>query len=112
MNIWRIAALGVAVALAAMLVASVVWAHQAASGWQYDLACCHDEDCQALPEGAVKITPQGYVWDGETFPFASPKVRVSGDSLYHGCKIEGSGYRPCLYVPPMGAQLQKGAGHG
>ena len=65
----------------------------------YEIACCSGKDCKPLPDGAVKITKNGYVWDGEFFEYGSKKIKSSPDGKYHGCKYTYVDYRPCLYVP-------------
>lgn len=71
-------------------------------GWKYDLSCCSGRDCRQLSDKEVRITPQGYEWDGEIFPMNSHKIRQSPDGYYHGCKMD-SGNRPCLYTPGFGS---------
>lgn len=103
--IWTIVI--IVVALALLVLAAFAMVREVRAHSFYEPACCSDDDCAPLPDGAVKITADGYVWNGTLFPFGSPKLRVSPDGEYHGCEYwiarAGKWNRPCLYVPPAGA---------
>lgn len=96
------APLGIAAGLA-VLFAPPVPAHEAPSGWAYDAACCSGRDCRPVQPGEVTASPRGFeiTPTGEVVPFASSKVRPSGDGVMHRCMIGGDTTRPtiCLYVP-------------
>lgn len=111
---------GWSVALAALTLAVLAWAamaraHQAPSGWAYDVECCHTMDCAPVPDGAIRETHGGYVVtlragdhpmvsDGglvATVPHGDPRIRVSGDEHRHACVSTG-GRLLCIYVPPGG----------
>jgi hypothetical protein len=97
-------------------------AHDAPSGWTYDLSCCSNRDCQPVPSSMVTATPGGWLIDippgvhktaPEGFralvPWDSPDIRHSPDGLFHPCiapAVGPYGSGPvllCLYVPDMGA---------
>ena len=93
----------------------IAHAHQAPSGWEYDLACCHNRDCAPIRASAVRAGPDGLtitvrggthmmVPAGETFtetvPYRDPRVKPSGDDDWHVCIIAGR--IRCLYQPPGG----------
>lgn len=78
-------------------------AHDAPSGWSYPFACCSNQDCRALPEGAVKEGPMAYtVPSGEEIDYRDERVRVSPDGLWHWCTVAGenTGRTICLFAPP------------
>ena len=97
-------------------------AHEAPTGWSYDIECCSQMDCQPvpasmiratsegwrieIPAGAHKMAPTGFVG---TLPYDSHRVRQSQDGLFHPCIAPAIGsHRPepvllCLYVPEMGS---------
>jgi len=97
-------------------------AHEAPSGWRYDIECCSQMDCQPvpasmiratsegwrieIPPGGHKMAPTGFVG---TLPYDSHRVRQSQDGLFHPCIAPAIGsHRPepvllCLYVPEMGS---------
>ena len=77
--------------------------HDAMSHDFYTLECCNDRDCSPLPDGAVQITPDGYVWKGEIFPYGDRRIKYSPDGKYHGCEMPNTKVKLCLYVPPQGA---------
>jgi hypothetical protein len=89
-------------------------AHNAPSGWAYDGSCCSTRDCMPIPTEAVTTAPDGYRVElppglhpfapggiSLLIPYDSPKLRPSGDNLYHLC-ITPAGGVPCLYQPPQG----------
>lgn len=77
--------------------------HEAPSGWAYDAACCSGQDCRPAAPGEVTSGPGGFRIGptGELIPFASSKVRPSGDGALHRCSVggEAAGATLCLYVP-------------
>lgn len=91
-------------------------AHTAASGWQYDPACCSTQDCAPIRVELVEITAEGYrvtVRPGDhplvdvpstyVFPFNDSRVRFSGDQNYHLCIGAYTKKGLCLYIPGTGA---------
>lgn len=107
----RTAGLGL-VLYATLLVSST--AHEAPSGWTYDISCCSQMDCREIKDDDIEITPQGYVIKatGETVTYdgKSPtgiKLKKSKDEHFHRCSsgYPGSdkGRTWCLYVPPFGS---------
>jgi len=100
-------------ALAAIL-ATPLNAHEAATGWPYDPACCSDRDCHHVRTDNVRIVQGGYqvemaVGDhpyteravSAFIPADSSRVRISGDSDFHVCANRvGNIY--CIYIPLMG----------
>lgn len=78
-------------------------AHEAPGGWAYDPACCSGRDCRPARPGEITAGPRGFeiAPTGEVVPFASSKVRPSGDGAMHRCMIGGETTSPtiCLYVP-------------
>lgn len=116
---WRASGCAVAIVTAW---AVATQAHEAASGWSYDISCCSDRDCQAVPSGMVRATPDGWLVqippgvhltapDGfeAIVPWDSPQIRPAQDGMFHPCIAPAAGsHRPapvllCLYVPEMGA---------
>lgn len=87
-------------ALAALIVLTVATlAHNAASGWQYPMECCHDRDCAALADSDVTEMPDHFALmnTGETVPRIV--ARRSGDGGYHICR-DPSGKILCFFYPP------------
>ena len=86
---------------------SLAAAHDAPSGWSYDLACCYNRDCRPISSSAVREGPDGYVItiDNETVPYTDTRIKDSPDGLYHWCTVDGrdDGRTICLYVPPRGS---------
>lgn len=81
-------------------------AHDAPTGWHYDLACCQNRDCRPISSSAVKEGPDGYLItiDNETVPYKDGRIKDSPDGLFHWCTVDGrdDGRTICLYVPPRG----------
>jgi hypothetical protein len=82
-------------------------AHDAPSGWAYDMACCSNHDCR--PERSqVKATQQGWLITstGEIIRYGDRRIHESKDGEFHRCLMQkgviGPGLTRCLYVPPMG----------
>jgi hypothetical protein len=82
-------------------------AHEAPTGWTYDLECCSDQDCR--PERSeVKATPRGWLVTstGEIIRYDDGRVHESKDGEFHRCLMQrgvnGPGMTRCLYVPRMG----------
>lgn len=83
----------------------------------YDAVCCSDRDCAAVVPSSVTATAEGwlvYLEAGqhpmlgtkpvrEVVPYASGKVRQSGDMDFHVCLSPGAVTLRCLYVPPFGS---------
>lgn len=98
--------IGVAATLA---MGSMVSAHKAASGQDYDISCCGGHDCRQLTEADVPkelaAVEDGWliIPTGEHFLSTDRKhVKVSTDGAFHRCSSkEGSvtGVTYCLYVP-------------
>ena len=86
-----------------VLIASVAVAHDADTGWSYDVTCCSKVDCRPIPSSAVKESPSGYLitLDNETIPYGDKRIKNSPDGLYHWCSVDGLDDGPtiCLYVP-------------
>ena len=94
-------------------ISHAVLAHQAPSGWYYDLDCCGNYDCAPVPDVSVREVVGGYrvlLLPGQHplvsrpvegfIPHGSPNLRPSGDGLRHVCIVGGR--IQCLYVPPGG----------
>lgn len=67
----------------------------------YAADCCSDRDCHVIDRARVRVTPQGYLLDGEhLFIFGDSAIRLAPEDAYSTCEpIQG--VRPkCLYVPP------------
>ncbi len=87
-----------------VLIGSFAVAHDAPTGWSYDVTCCSSVDCRPIPSSAVKESPGGYLitLDNETVPYGDKRIKDSPDGLYHWCSAYGLDDGPtiCLYVPP------------
>ena len=92
-----------------------VWAHDAPSGWSYDVTCCNTLDCRPAdgPETKVRHHPVkieevtgGYriSTTQEVVPWNDKRIRESKDGDYHVCTTNGadSGRALCIYVPMRG----------
>ena len=92
------ALLAIVATIVLMLLAMAATAHQAGSGWTYDMECCHDTDCavatrvQHLDDGSWRVTTK---YGTFVYPGNFPK-RVSPDGLTHACATPMKLY--CLYV--------------
>ena len=99
------------------LIAGQARAHEAASGFKYDAACCHGVgptgDCQPIPTSTVKPIPGGYqitlapgdhhlVTRVHVFQIESSLVRKSTDGQFHACLYPTEDTLRCFYAPPMG----------
>jgi hypothetical protein len=82
------------------------WPHEAPTGWAYDIACCSNQDCRAVPERAVIESREGFTIaaTGEFIPRNSTKVRRSRDGMIHWCSSLGRDDTNtiCLYIPDRG----------
>ena len=96
--IWYVVVVSVLVFAVVGLLATAAMAHDF-----YSVECCNDQDCSPLPDGAVTITKDGYVWKGELFPYGEKRIKYSPDGKYHGCELAYTKTKICLYVPPQGA---------
>ncbi len=96
--------------------AFTVEAHDAHSGWSYDLYCCngdgHTGDCQEIPSSSVRIVPGGYqltlapgdhrlITRKHIFKFPQSTTRRSQDSEYHLCLFPDENTPRCFYAPDM-----------
>ena len=73
------------------------------AGWQYDMSCCHNQDC--APVDKITYTPIGQMVVTTKFGSAAvpldikpPALRPSPDTLMHACIINEN--LRCLYMPP------------
>lgn len=86
-----------------VLTGSFAMAHDAPSGWSYDVSCCSNIDCRPIPSSAVWESAAGYLitLDNETIPYGDERIKDSPDGLYHWCSVYGldKGRTICLYVP-------------
>lgn len=74
-------------------------AHEAPSGWEYPMACCHNFDCAPLDANRVKEIEGGYLIDGKHF-VAQKDAKDSPDGIYHAC-FPSLGQAPrCFWHPP------------
>lgn len=85
-------------------------AHQAPSGWNYPIECCHDQDCYEISEKDIVIVEGGYMIlaNKEIVPFE--KVKTSPDGRYHRCSynrgdptagtiVDRTTETICLFIP-------------
>lgn len=96
-----------ALALACLLVAMRVHAHDAPKGWTYPFSCCSDYDCNPVGSawgGRIEERPDGFVIaaTGEVIPYSDARVKHSPDGDFHWCAVAGKpdGRTICLFVPP------------
>lgn len=89
------------VLLAALLLCvAPLSAHEAPSGFEYDMECCHNQDCAPLPEDQTPRPLDGGAWllkTGEVVP--KSKVKFAPDGRYHLCRWTANNAVLCLYVP-------------
>ncbi len=87
----------------AVLAAAFACSPALSHSW-YDPLCCHERDCEPLPDGSVTMTPTGYhvKYTGKMgfsvdviVPFE--KAKPSRDDKFHGCATAERFL--CLYVP-------------
>lgn len=85
--------------------------HEAGPGWQYDMECCHDQDCAPVIKAEISSYSTVY---GLVPPVLSPMTvttihgtgdvpndmprRISKDARMHACIRNGIVI--CIYVPP------------
>jgi len=84
---------------------SITHAHDAPTGWHYDLQCCSGIDCAPIAASRVKEGPTGYTMpNGEVVLYGDRRIHESKDGSYHWCTPGGNqaGYTICLYVPFRG----------
>ena len=87
---------------AAIYLSLFVFAGSAQAHSWYPERCCHGEDCIVLPEGAVRISSDGWVvtTTGETIPFDDPRVMRSPDGRFHQCTFPAEPHTTqCIFVP-------------
>lgn len=92
-------------------------AHDAASGWQYELFCCngnsHNGDCQMISSETVRIIDGGYqvtlapgdhrlATRSHIFRLPQSTARRSQDGEYHLCLYPTEDTPRCFYAPDMG----------
>ena len=100
-----------------LALAGAAFAHDAASGWQYEQYCCngdsHGGDCQMIPATAVRIIDGGYqvtLAPGDhrlatrrhIFRVPQDAARHSQDGEYHLCLYPTEDTPRCFYAPDMG----------
>ncbi|WP_181706176.1 hypothetical protein [Chthonobacter rhizosphaerae] len=97
-------AVGLAVLGTALVPPSATHAHEAATGWTYDVVCCSSQDCRPVSAAEVQATRVGWRirQTGEVIPYAL--VRHSRDGDFHRCSVGGLDDTKtiCLYAPDMG----------
>lgn len=88
--------------------ASGALAHDAPTGWSYDVSCCSNKDCRHDDE-AVRPVKTGWLvrQTGEVIAWGDSRLRNSPDGRYHICMSAADFTSTdarvlCLYVPPMG----------
>lgn len=88
-------------------------AHDAPSGWSYDVSCCNTTDCRPVEvhstgikvveviEGWKVTRPSG---KEELVLRADTRIKESKDEHYHVCTSAGheEGFLICIYVPFRG----------
>ena len=87
-------------ATAAFLLSASASAHQAPSGWSYDMSCCSNEDCHPVEVDQVEDLGGGR-WRYDGLTFEGSQVRPSKDNRFHVCIIkrsDGSRVPMCIYV--------------
>ena len=99
--------IAVAVALSGLAATSLpLSAHDAPSGWTYDMACCGNHECR-LEQSEVRATRLGWLVTstGEIIRYGDSRIHASKDGEFHRCLmrrgVNGPGMMRCLYVPPM-----------
>jgi hypothetical protein len=80
-------------------------AHEAESGWGYQIDCCSDRDCKEVSAQGITQQPGGYVIaeTGEMVGYNDPRLPDSPDGVYHWCSADGAkdGRTTCLFIPPQ-----------
>lgn len=92
----RIALLG---GLALSLFVLPAPAHQAASGWQYPMECCHDRDCAPVAADDVMEFHDHFALMNTGEAVSRSAARRSGDGGYHICRAP-NGAILCFFYPP------------
>jgi hypothetical protein len=89
-------------ALALVMLAPLVAAHDAPSGWAYPTYCCGGQDCRELDGHDVSEVPGGYVvnFDGKPFSVGHVETQPSPDGRFHACLMPGSLRLQCFFAPP------------
>lgn len=85
--------------------AAPAYAHDAPTGWSFDILCCSNRDCGEVPDdwvkekdGSVTIVPTG-----EVLSRADPKVKMSKDERTYWCRPPGiEPHTICVYLPNKG----------
>jgi len=81
-------------------------AHEAPTGWTYDVSCCSTMDCREVPNSWVDEQASGITMrpTGELIPTGSHKIRQSKDDRWHWCTRSGKDDTPtiCIYRPLRG----------
>ncbi len=79
------------------------FAHDAQSGWGYPLDCCSGIDCFPIRNTDIEAIDEGYriKATSEVIPYASRKIKSSGDGGYHRRSFGGAEAAStiCLFVP-------------
>jgi hypothetical protein len=113
----KAAAMFLALAIAAVANASGkrgALAHDAPSGWEYDLSCCSTRDCAPVPP--PRVTPDGLVFTVPKgrhpatmdapltvrVPHNDRAIKPSGDGDWHLCIHPELKTFYCAYQPPGG----------
>ncbi len=80
------------------------YAHEAPTGWRFDLSCCSNRDCGQVPadwivEGADGVT---VVPTGEKLSYGDTRIKDSPDGLTYWCRPPGASnpHTICVYLPP------------
>lgn len=69
--------------VAAAVLASAAFAHEAPKGWNYPFSCCSGYDCREVKASAVEEQTTGYrVPSGETVSYSDKRIKDSPDGVW------------------------------
>lgn len=104
---WIVVVLSFAVLAIAMVgLVRPARAHDAPTGWRFDLSCCSNRDCGEVPPEWISEGPNGVTVKptGEVLKYGDTRLKMSKDERTYWCRPPGdpNPRTICVYLPDRG----------
>lgn len=91
---------------ACLLLAREAKAHEAPTGWSFDISCCSNRDCGEVPPEWISEGPNGVTVKptGELLSYGDTRLKQSKDERTYWCRPPGDPNPKtiCVYLPVKG----------